>query len=767
MAQQDKTDWYWNGGLAGAVNNLYYDLINVDVCHVPYTTNHRNSSFFLKTRLPYVPQWSWKSAINTLQHNRDVTDVHIIWDEKCNETSWKLYVLARDTSSWTVRRRLFTANIVDWCVWSFDNVIHHQFAKTVEWCWDWKFLVTDYVKGTTISVADMLNYSSSQTIGWYSWIQVNKVEWWITTWIYRDGDTVAGYAKWKSSAIWKYILIYDTKNGEWDGLSWQVRLVTDVSSDGRDLILDSPWLWLKVPEEGKESVWKHVKAQFFSERWEIIWFTDGTNISLVTDYEHDVLTTIYRHNWTTSANATNIISVASANDKVFILTDNWYIHYSKEWIGHNKFYIDDDMFAWTDKTSITAYRDMIIAFWRKGISLWVPDEQNRFWTMYNQSTSIWLWSRYSYAEYEWDLIFVSNDKRLLALAVQSTWRYWLAFDDVWDRLNWKLAALVEWDEVYVWSDENYLRIFVNTKDNPFIVNGSDIDINNVNNTLTHIYKFNTLFKVWTEDHIPHFLLWWAKYWIYFWQYWLYTRWWETDIETYEDVSGKYPIINTNYHPVETKVNAYLIENESNWEWQNSALANRPKLYQLAKLNRLITTLWPGVYSNTTKIKITTYSKWIGYTYELPISWDWNDWVWLITSYYLNEWLTESEEEKIDCMLSTLQDSQKQYQPNCPDSKVYRQYCRWTQPRCDKYTEMITESHWVCINDKLYELAPTMPLTTDLWENQPYATQIKLELIWWKGDIICFGWWLAELFVAPLFTTWPDWEYQLQPNTDCE
>jgi hypothetical protein len=51
MAQQDKTDWYWNGELAGAVNNLYYDLINVDVCHVPYATNHRNSSFFLKTRL--------------------------------------------------------------------------------------------------------------------------------------------------------------------------------------------------------------------------------------------------------------------------------------------------------------------------------------------------------------------------------------------------------------------------------------------------------------------------------------------------------------------------------------------------------------------------------------------------------------------------------------------------------------------------------------------------------------------------------------------
>ncbi|MBO7691752.1 MAG: hypothetical protein J6T10_03860 [Methanobrevibacter sp.] len=59
MAQQDKTDWYWNGVLAGAVNNLYYDLINVDVVHTPYSTTHRNSSFFLKTRPGYCVEDAW------------------------------------------------------------------------------------------------------------------------------------------------------------------------------------------------------------------------------------------------------------------------------------------------------------------------------------------------------------------------------------------------------------------------------------------------------------------------------------------------------------------------------------------------------------------------------------------------------------------------------------------------------------------------------------------------------------------------------------
>ena len=80
--------------------------------------------------------------------------------------------------------------------------------------------------------------------------------------------------------------------------------------------------------------------------------------------------------------------------------------------------------------------------------------------------------------------------------------------------------------------------------------------------------------------------------------------------------------------------------------------------------------------------------------------------------------------------------------------------------------LLTYDKWVCIDDSLYELAPTMPLATDLWENQDYSTQIKLELIWCSGDIITFGGRLWEMFIAPLFTKGPDWEYQLQPNTDC-
>ena len=87
MAQQDKTDWYWNGALAGAVNNLYYDLINVDVVHVPYARTHRNSSFFLKTRLSYTIQEArsnWTGKQDDEWKDAKVADVKIIWNRSCN-----------------------------------------------------------------------------------------------------------------------------------------------------------------------------------------------------------------------------------------------------------------------------------------------------------------------------------------------------------------------------------------------------------------------------------------------------------------------------------------------------------------------------------------------------------------------------------------------------------------------------------------------------------------------------------------------------------
>ena len=775
MAQQDKTDFYWNGVLSGAVNNLYYDLINVDVCHVPYTTTHRNSSFFLKTRPSYVIAKAWADWSDT--NGYIPTDIKIIRDEKCNQEEWTVYVLWKKWKN----KAIFAASISDWCVGTFFNCTNWCTPST-EWdiydecpdvtseneCGDWKLFTTNYVRWMRydwVQLATKIWNVTVDNIWVTTWIQINRYNLWTTIGLFSD-EYVDSWDYKFTPTMYKsgnYLLVYASENWEEDGFSWQVRMITWMDEEWR-VMVNAPWSWFKVVDtstlaewEFKEQYWYHVSYAVFTDWWEVIWFTASNKIYLLPFSGDCEAVSPYNQKWGTSE--TNIIWVAEANDKIFVLTDNWYIHYcsANQYWGYDKFFIQDDMFAWVDKTSIVAYRDFILAFGRKHIAVWVPDEQNRYRTMYNQSTTIWTWSRYSYAEYDWDLLFVSNDKRLLALWVSSTaGRYMLQHEDVWDMINGKLASLTPWDEVFIWNDKNNLRVFVQTKSTPYVTSWY-IDQANLNvdwaNTMTHIHKFDSLFKVWTEDHVG-FLASWAEEWIYYWEWGLYIR-----RKYFDDKQVDIYKSGTSL-PFVSRINAYLIENENTWlEW-------KPTLFQLAKLNRLITTLWPWIYSNNTRIKITVYSKWIGYTYESPVSGDWNDWLWLVTSYYMWETLDDEDERRLECIVSSLQDSLKKYQPTCTDSKVHYQSAVQTKPRCENYEEMLIQDHWVCINDTLYEMAPTMPLVTSLWENQDYATQIKIELISEWGDYISFGWRLAEMYIAPLFLTWPDWEYQLQPNTDC-
>ena len=768
MAQQDKTDWYWNGELAGAVNNLYYDLINVDVCHVPYATNHRNSSFFLKTRLAYTISEKWDSSETKWY---EVTDLKILWESTCSNESWWVYALWR--KDWN-KKTLFKATIENWCVKNFKRITDPMVQSGT--CWDWKLLVTDYVKWEKYDINNNHNDiledddTSVTPFSWdASWIQINQYNLWTQIWLFSD-ENVKNW-RYKFKTTWdalkqgNYILVYYSNNLDDSGFAWQVRMVTGFDSKGR-IVVDAPWLWFKVIDtsdfaewESKEQEWNGLRYAFFTDWWEVVGFTNNKDINLFY-WPADTITTdyisVYNQAWLPwTAAKGKIIWVASTSSKVFVLTQNWYIHYSKEWYGYNKFFIDDDMFAWPDKIAITAYRDMVLAFGRRHIAIWVPDEQDKFWTMYDQSQTIWLWSRYSFTEYNWYLMFVSNDKRLLTLWIWDTaWRYLLEYKNVEQLIDGKLSSLIPWDEVFLWSDNNDLRVICNKRYEPYEARNwrADIKINEVPIS-TNIYKYDTLFQVWTEDYIRWHLLKWATEWVYFGEDWIYVRQ-DKQLDCWDAA-------------FETVINAYLMENESDWVWwNNSRLANRPKLYNLAKLNRIITTLWPGIYSNSSKIRVTAYSKWIWYQYEFPISWDWNDWLWLITSYYTNEWFSPEESEKIECMKTVIQDSQYEYQYNCSDWDVFRQYIAQHSPWCEDYGELITESHAICINDKIYQIAPTMPLTTSLWENQQYSTQIKLELIWWEWDIICFGWRLAEMFIAPLFSVGPDWEYQLQPETNC-
>ena len=759
MAELNKTDYWWNGKLAWAVNNLYYDFINVDVTRVPYATTHRNSSFFLKTRLWYRTEELWNAYLNEFAPSLwdlQVTDVKIVWDDSCTRTVGTAFIMAAN-SSYT-KKYITRARIEDWCLTEFMR--RAPFETNASKCSDWKFFTTSFVRDEVDG--DLTETTWSWTPSWISpsGIQMNKYEYWTTVGLFSDADVETWYEKFINIKKWDYLYVYHSENWEDDWFAWQVRMVTWFDAQWR-ITVNSPWLWFKTPDtslfyEWEERIvqWGRVSYRVYRHWWECVWFSTDYDVRVITDWYGDDFDQwdywfVISYEQIAWESTTKIISVAEANDKTFVLTDNGYIHYSKSQWVMNKFFINEDMDAWADKTSIVAYKDFLVAFGRRKIAVWAPDEQNVYWTMYNQSTTIGTWSRYSYNEYEWDLIMVSNDRRLLALWVSNTvGRYMLQQEDVWDMLNGKLATMIDTDEAFVWSDNNNLRVFINTRDNPYVwddwwhgtrTKGA--------NTMTHIYKFDKLFKVWSEDHIDWQLLWWVKDWVYIWQKWLYVR------DNYYDYFWDW---NIEY---KSKISAYLIENENNWlEWA-------PTLFQLAKLNRLITTLWPGRYSDNSKIHITSYVQGIGVEYEFPI---WqegekvnNKWVHQITKSY-----TWSEVTVDECQLAAIEDSNVPYQTSCTDKKLENITIVQDTPWCNSYKEFLIQDHWVCVNDQLYRFSPSMPLVTSLWENQKYASQIELSLISWEQDIICFGWWLAELFVAPLWYEWSDWEYELSPESSC-
>lgn len=757
MANIDKRDFYWNWKLAWAPNNLYYDLINVDLVHPPYATTNRNSSYFLKTRPGYIKSDTWKWVSSWY----DVTDVKIIWDDKCSKEWWYAYALWKDWRN----KRIYRARIDDWCMWEFDDVTSWV---TQSWCWDWKLFTTNYVKWEHKNPEDVLQTTEYKKPSLGTWIQINKYELWRTTWLFSDDNIEMwwGVDKWfKDIDVWDYILVYQTNWWENDWFAWQVRYVTQFDKNWR-IIVNAPWSWFEVitaneyedikqewGEKTKSKWWVHYKV--FKQWWEVIWYSDRKDIYIIPDDGKDISIKIYDWEWNTEDPAdTYILWVADANDKVFVLTQNWYIHYSHS-VGYDKFFVDRDMFAWVDKTSIVAYRDMVLAFGRRHIAVWVPDEQNNYWTIYNQSTSIGLRSRYSFAEYNWDLLFVSNDKRLLSLQVWgNVWRYALSQQDVWGLLNSKLSTLVDTDEVFVWNDNNNLKVFVQTRSTPY--ESSDKKTAQLiwkANADTHIYKYNTQFSVWTEDHV-WFLLQWEKQWVVFWHDGLYIRrysnreWWHN-----YDYDWK-------YQPFSSLVSAYLIENEDNW--LSGSSNTQPSLFELAKLNRLVTTLWPWAYWDS-EIKITYYKRWIWVEYSFPIysESDSNKWIDLITKAY--EFKSYSLENK--CLLDIIDDSQTKYKIVDWKSNLHYHTEVQNRPRCDSYKEFLIQDHNVSVNNEMYELAPTMPLVTKLGEEMDYSTQIKLELIW-NQDIICFWWWLAEMFVAPFWATWSDWEYELSAISDC-
>lgn len=743
MASLEWTQLWWNGKLNSSSDLLYYDKINVDVVHPPYATRDRNSSFFLKTRRWYkadedIQKWLFENN-NWKQY--DVVDVDILWEDKCEEKNWTVYYMCI-SQQWD--EKIILSRIIKG--WLIDNNINMVY-KTFQYCKcaDEKFFKTSYVKWNAKKL-----YESWWNSFWEKGIQINRIEWWAMRWYFTDVNVKEGKEKydWIWIMPWDYLVVYGSENWNDDWFCWQIRTITGYNSITWEFALDSAWSWFQDWES--EVQWWNLSYKIFSDWGEVIWFTSWRGVSIITN-ESDTLTLCDFGK--PKNNAECIIASAATTDRVFFLYDNWWIHFW--WVWRDKFFDSwDAMFCWEDKYNIECYRDFILAMGSKKMAVAVADTTGQYYRMYNQSSTIWLKNKNAYWEYNWDFLICSNDNRLLALKIASNvWQYMLEYEDIWQYINPYLHAMLETDKCYIWVDNNKLRVFINTL--------SDVDRDS-HNSRTLILKYDTIFWVWTCDKIWEAIIRWVNEWFFYWDN-VYTKFWDKDV-VYREFNGELERKEITYN---IWISAFLLENEENWmsaNWRNA------DLFSLAMLNKLILLLWMWRYDNSnTQLKITEYRN--GYGYEQVISsLTSNDWLNNVWAAY--EW---TPIELSECILSDIKDGSNAIRTSCEEwHKIQRtiplreMYYNDDTSQTFTYAErdyQLTD-HRVCVNDEVYKMAPHMPLTIELWDQERYNSQIYIELVSNSDDVVNFWWFLAELSLAKLWYKWADWEYLIEVESGC-
>lgn len=750
MANIDWTDMRWNGKLSWAVDLLYYDKVNVDVTHPPYSWRDRNSSFFFRTRKWYQAEWDIERYLYNKYSNkeREIKDVKILWDDTCTKNNWKVYYLCV-SMDW-LEKEVIIQDIIDWCLDRDYTHIKWIWKQARRWCtcWDDRLFITTYVKWDPYKF--LVNPLDDEDITDTSntWIQINRKEWWIVRWYMSDSSIISWEYEY-NVPIGSYIVAYSSTNEDDSWFCWQVRTIIWISPSW-EIMLNAPWLWFKdILDDNWEVRWWWVSYKVFTDYGDVVWFTSYWWVELIVNPDDEaswerILKMCDFDGWTWGC----IISSTSDTNRVYFLYENGYIHYW--WVGMNKFFstVDDTIYAWIDKTSIVTYRDMILAFWKRNISVWVWDSTWQYAQMYRQSSSIWLKNRYAYWEYNWDMLFVSNDNRLLALQFENNvWTHMLNFEDVWAYANPFIKAMLPTDEAYLWVDNNQLRIFINSM--------SDID-RDTKNSRTTILKYDTIFQTWTVDELKYFIIRGCYEWLYYWDS-IYVRNWLEDlqyiVETDEYIGREYTV----------NISAYLLENENNWMANEYGSAD---LFHLAALQKLIILLWTWRYTNElTKLRITEWRWWWWRQYEINCLEN-NDWVKMIWYAYNGEQLDEEFIKKKQCVLDSLNDGSKQPRVKCSEWHKIQDPIKQT-PWCEYDQDVQLWEHNVCVNDEIYELAPTMPLTINLWDQENYNSGIKVELISQNWDVINFWWFMAQLHFATLWSSiWWDWEYQISIDTGC-
>ena len=777
MDNLSQTSSYWNWRFWPAINTIYAELFNVSPVEVPYSNLWRPTSYFLETRWSYrevreTRDWIWYSADNKLDYF--ITDCKLIYDDMCDETTWKLYV------SYT--NRLKTDKIIgyykykNWQLYDFQSRDFIDSSTTA--CNNDKLTVVNYVRDEIVT---------PKCVGAYGWEELKfyeenqivdnvTMQWFLWLEQFDDSKTIThndheiknfyDFMTYTWVEVWSYVFVHGSWNQEWDGACGQVRQIIGIDELGLKLKLSSAWLWLKDVWYWETTIrWKNIEVTFFKDWWETIFFADATWLKLLSEWEDRRLHAITICDYWVSMWAERFVVDTNIYDNIpVVLYSNWYIAYGRDW--YNKFFFSTDQtnYVGKDKIWLTSWRWVMLVFGKRSIDVWVWDD-NRKIIIYTQSNVVWIHNKWCYWEYEWSIVFLSSEQRIRLLSIQikaTTWHNMLEYEDIGWYIQSRLDKVREWDDLYLDTYDNELKIFQQTK----------TVLDNFYNDCTRIYFYNKKWKVWYE-HLTYSLLR-GNYKNFYYGSWIvvYTKYLENgDIATEDEFYTKDSSIDSawkyaqRWEDIPTKISWYVNENEYG-NWQQASDWSNLDLLRIIKPKSMNVLLWAWLYWPNFKINITNYRFWYWTVLELKDIYKKNKRFEDIN--YISWW---SEPEPTECIEADVSDD-RVFTESCESkfslSDVERQPFIWqnqTTPYERWRDKIKVNDIGICVDWWKFKYSWCYPIYINFNETQSPSELVKVEIVG-VGDSISFWWAIMELNTFPLDYKGTDWEYTLNFEDDC-
>lgn len=794
---------YWNWALSTWTYNGYSNVVNFDIVAPSYTFDRnkmRPTSFYYKKRKWYFDVLPEDIAIN--YKNRDVSDHIVIKEWACWSEVTTHYVYLVNRSTW--RSKIITRNwdcddvnnYHDLCWW--DWLDPKECYDCICPCWFDKFFITDFVRWTPRTLSSFwivywsLTWVQENTNNWTVWkfydlwvVEFPNVQIW--DWIYvwesplDEWDAVCWQARqvvsieYATNAVPYDVLVLNaprvwlwSTNMNIDNAlnkvnqartelqvainSWDINAITEAQTmlDAQLQIYElEKSLWPVTNEQKWINAWYSV----YPERWEVVsymtclWLTtihslhryrDANTWEVIEDFVSDRTTAC---SWFNSDIC--VYSVTEFNWRINMLGSSGYNIFW--WYSYDKlsFSVDNQNYVWSDKVSQAVFRNFLVSFSDRGMSVIVYDANwNSF--AYPLDSSIGIFSPHAYQVFQNSLYIVWTDKRLYSCDISSWWAwawYMLSLTDQSQAIRWELELMQHWDDINLYNDGNKLMIFLNNKTNR----------EDSKNTKTKILIYHRDYNRRVSHHICNFVVN-GKSWDYY--IWdslylpLYNFPYNKDYDT-----NRTP--NTTWDPNPWKfftayIEAYIWENEdwSNWKLSTFAL----KAPVRAKI-----TLWKWLYTDwSTKFILDYWSHWRQEQYQI----DKVEHIERIESNNIAAMWWEVLPP--ECVLKSMSECSNVVRECSKSNK--KEWWTYFSRNC-KEEEDFFNDNCICVDDKWFALSDIYNVVVKL-DHIKKSELFKIRIVseWW--DLMTFWWMIVWLQVNDISVHDVDNEDLLNNGDSC-